>query len=94
MSISDAYKTLAALAGTVVLAFGAANYFQTKAAAAEAKQEVLKTVEQLRAEVLMNRITELNEKEAKTPLTPAEKSERELLMAQVKQIQADQVKGK
>jgi hypothetical protein len=88
VNISDAYKTIGALAGTVVLAFGAVNVFQTRAAADEQKQQIQRSVEELRAEILLNRIAELNAKEAKEPLTPAEKTERELLLAQVKALQA------
>lgn len=89
MTISDTAKNISAIAGVVILAFGAVNYFQTKADAAEQKQEVQKSVEQLRAELLLARIKELN---AKKERTPDEQLELELNLAQVKAIQAAQVK--
>jgi len=89
VTITDTARNLSALAGVVVLAFGAANYFQTKAEAAEQKQQTERTVQQLRAEVLLVRVKQLN---AKADLTPDEKLELELLIAQVRQIQAEGVK--
>jgi hypothetical protein len=89
VDIADAYKPMAAIAGAIVLAFGAANYFQTKAEAQEAKQEVQKTVEELRAEVLLQRIKVLNDKPV---LTANEKTELDLNLKQVAAIQAAGVK--
>jgi hypothetical protein len=85
VTIPSAYQTLAALAGTVALAFGAVNYFQPRAAAAAEKQEVQRTVEELRAELLLTRAKVLNAKENRTA---DEQIELELTLAQVKAIQA------
>jgi hypothetical protein len=61
---------------------------RSEAAQKSEVQQVQRSVDELRAELLLNRISELNAKEAKEPLTPAEKTERELLVAQVAALQA------
>lgn len=94
MNITETHKTIAALAGTVALAFAAVGHFQTKAEAEEAKVEAKKSVQQLRAEILLQRVKDLSEKEAKEGLTPIEKLERELNLEQVKAIQAEDAKVK
>lgn len=94
MNITETHKTIVALAGTVAIAFGAVGYFQTKAEADEAKKEAKQSVEQLRAEVLLQRVKALAEKEAKEGLTPSEKVERDLNLKQVEAIHAEAVKGK
>lgn len=96
MSLSDTHKTFAAVAFIAVSAVGGYKYFIPRSEAAQAieaaKQEQAKSVAQLRIELAMNRVGELNSKEAKEPLTPTERTERELLLEQVKQLQAEAIK--
>lgn len=96
MNFSDAHKTIMAVVAIAGLSVGGYKYFIPRSEAAQqieaAKKEQAKSVAELRAELAMNRVGELNSKEAKEPLTPTEKTERELLLAQVKALQAEQVK--
>lgn len=103
MTLTDTQKAISA--AIVLLALGATGVtvFQTQKAAAadkaELKQEVTKsaqqvqqTVEQLRAEVLLQRVKALAEKESKEGLTPSEKVERDLNLKQIEAIQAEAAK--
>lgn len=99
MNFTDTHKAIVAAAGIAALTIGGYRYFlprteaaeQIAAVKAEAKateQKVAKTVDQLRAEVLLARVKQLNEK---AKLTEDEKLERELNVKQVMAIQAASV---
>ncbi len=93
MSISDTHKTLIAVVGIAGLSVAGWNYFLPRGEAAEqiaaAKAEQAKSVEQLRVEVLLNRVKQLNDK-AKP--TADEQTEKALLMEQIKTMQAEMAK--
>lgn len=98
MTLSDAHKAILSVVGIAGLSIAGYKYFIPRSEAAQqieaAKKEQAKSVAELRAEIAMNRVGELNSKEAKEPLTPTEKTERELLLEQVKALRAEQVKAK
>lgn len=81
-SYAGAILAIAAVVG------GPIKFFETKAAAAEAKQQVVKTVNELRAEMYLKEIAEID---AKPEPTKADLTRRELLVGLVKQIQAESV---
>jgi hypothetical protein len=92
MTLSDTHKTIVAVVSIATLAVGGYKYFIPRAEAAEqiaaAKAEQQKSVQELRAELLLARVKELN---AKKERTPDEQLELELNLAQVKAIQAEKV---
>lgn len=95
MTLSDTHKAIMAAVGLLALGATSVGVFQTQAAAKEQAKQIeqkqAKSINELRAEIAMNRVGELNTKEAKEPLTPTERTERELLLEQVKALQAEKV---
>lgn len=100
MSITDAQKTLAALAATAVMAVGAFSYFLPRAEANDLKEQQVKDVQSVRdsikaaerrsqLETLRLKIQFLN---SKANLTEDDKNELEFSRELVKKLQAESLR--
>jgi hypothetical protein len=96
VSISDGHKTIAALAGTAVLAVGAFTYFMPRSEAAEqvkaVKAEAQKSNIELRLEIARERLARLNAKAEKSALSADEEDERKFTRELIAKLQAEALK--
>lgn len=91
MTINKLAATISALAVITGAVVWPLNFFQSKAEAAEQVQQQAKSVNELRAEFYLKRVSEIN---AKAKPTRAELDEKTLLMEMVKAIQAEKISAK